>query len=75
MEYKFAERLERVLNKTIWSYPFAIEHVRDQLGTTEFKIQRWWADKIDLNKKRVNILNSGIGFIQFLSQKKKELLK
>lgn len=62
MEYEFAKRLERVLNKTIWSYPFAIEHIRDQLGTTEFKIQRWWANKIDLNEKRVNILNSGIGF-------------
>jgi len=71
MEYEFAERLERVLNKTIWLYPFALENIRDQLGTTEFKIQRWWADKISLTEKRVNILNSGIGFYSVLFAKER----
>ena len=58
----YAKRLEKVLNGVWWHYPFMIEHVIDQVGVTEYSIQRWWADKINLKEKSVNILNSGFGF-------------
>ena len=62
MNMDYAKRLEKVLNGVWWHYPFMIEHVIDQVGVTEYSIQRWWADKINLKEKSVNILNSGFGF-------------
>ena len=42
-------------------YPWFHDNIRDQISGTEFKIQKWWADKIDVSEKEVNILNSGMG--------------
>ena len=38
------------------------DNLFEQMSKTEFIIQHWWADKIDLIGKDVNILNSGVGF-------------
>ena len=38
------------------------QNMYDQMHLTEFKIQKWWANKIDLLGKNVAVLNSGIGF-------------
>jgi hypothetical protein len=38
------------------------QNLYDQMGVTEYTIQKWWASKIDLIGKEVSILNSGVGF-------------
>lgn len=38
------------------------QNLHDQMHVNEFKIQKWWANKIDLIGKEVSILNSGAGF-------------
>ena len=43
-------------------YPWFDDFIEEQKTVTEFTIQKYWADKIDLIDKNVNILNSGIGF-------------
>ena len=45
-----------------WRYNWFYENVYDQISPTEYQIQKWWADRIDLIGKSVNILNSGVGF-------------
>ena len=42
--------------------PWFIENIKDQISLNEFKIQRYWASKINLENKLVNVLNSGIGY-------------
>ena len=45
-----------------YDYPWFDDFVAEQQTHTEFVIQKYWADKIDLIDKDVNILNSGIGY-------------
>lgn len=45
-----------------WDYPWFYWPIKSQQTVEEWKIQRYWADKIDLVDKSVNILNSGFGF-------------
>ena len=52
-------------------YPWFDDFVEEQKTETEFIIQKYWADKVDLIDKNVSILNSGIGFysVPFCYQK------
>lgn len=43
-------------------YPWFDDIIEEQKTVAEFKIQKYWADKIDLIDKDINILNSGVGF-------------
>lgn len=54
-------RLELLFNQ-LSSKPWFIENINDQLSVNEFMIQRYWASKLNLEDKSVNILNSGIGY-------------
>ena len=45
-----------------YHYPWFDDFIAEQQSHTEFLIQKYWADKIDLIDKDVNILNSGIGY-------------
>ena len=55
------QRYQEVLDMTRHHYPYMLDQVVEQMGMTEFKIQKWWASKIDLINKSVNIFNSGFG--------------
>ena len=44
-----------------FDYPWFYFNICDQVSITEYKIQKWWADRIDVTGKEVNILNSGFG--------------
>lgn len=54
-----------------YHYPWFDDFVEEQKTESEFIIQKYWADKLDLIDKNVNILNSGIGFysVPFCYQK------
>ena len=45
-----------------WEKPWFYDPINEQMSYIEYKIQRYWAEKIDLIDKHVNILNSGIGY-------------
>ena len=55
-------RIQRIIDETRWHYPYMWPSISSQVSLTEFKIQKWWASKIDLIDKTVNIFNSGFGF-------------
>jgi len=57
---RFIRLLKDQRTKTHWEDYW--QNMYDQMHLTEFKIQKWWANKIDLIGKKVAILNSGIGF-------------
>jgi hypothetical protein len=44
-----------------YDYPWFYSNICDQVSIIEFEIQKWWADRIDVDGKEVNILNSGMG--------------
>ena len=54
-------RYQEALDMTRHHYPYMLDQVVEQIGIVEFKIQKWWASKIDLINKSVNIFNSGFG--------------
>lgn len=45
-----------------WRLPWFADAITEQLSYEEFQIQKYWASRIDLIDKNVNILNSGIGY-------------
>ena len=53
----------KLFNRIKWEFPWFFDQVKDQISDTEFQIQKWWANRIDLIDKKVNILSSGIGFL------------
>jgi len=57
-----AIRYSKLFNRIKWEFPWFFDQVKDQISDTEFQIQKWWANRIDLIDKKVNILSSGIGF-------------
>lgn len=54
-------RYTEALDMTRHHYPYMLDDVVEQMGIVEFKIQKWWASKIDLIGKSVNIFSSGYG--------------
>jgi hypothetical protein len=54
------EFLFKQLESQLWFY----ENIKDQLSVNEFKIQRYWASRLQtfIENKKINILNSGIGY-------------
>lgn len=57
------EKLSQIHDLHLWQfeYPWFHFNICEQVSVTEFKIQKWWADRIDVFGKEVNILNSGLG--------------
>jgi hypothetical protein len=43
-------------------FPWFDDFIEEQQTYTEFLIQKYWAERVDLIDKDVNILNSGIGY-------------
>lgn len=43
-------------------FPWFDDYVEESKTFTEFQIQKYWASRIDLIDKKVDILNSGIGY-------------
>ena len=41
-------RIQRIIDETRWHYPYMWPSISNQISLTEFKIQKWWASKIDL---------------------------
>ena len=57
---RFTDLLREAKQLEYWDDYF--ENLHSQMCKNEYIIQRWWAERIDLIGKRVNILNSGVGF-------------
>ena len=64
-------RLNLVLEKVTWDYPWLWDNVREEMSEKEWLIQKWWADKVDLIDKAVNIMCGGVHFysVPFAHQK------
>lgn len=45
-----------------WEKPWFYDPIHEQMSYAEYKIQKYWAEKVDLIDKHVHILNSGIGY-------------
>jgi len=58
-----AVRISRLHDLHLWQhdFPWFYDTMREQVSISEYKIQKWWADRIDVTGKEVNILNSGFG--------------
>ena len=72
---RFHKLLRDSKNLEHWDDYF--ENLHEQMSISEYKIQKWWASKIDLIGKKVNILNSGVGFysVPFCFEKGAVLVK
>lgn len=56
------ERYSKLGVSVQYSFPWFFENIRHQTSVVEYTIQKWWATRIDLIDKKVNILSSGVGF-------------
>ena len=56
------DRLEKLVTYTRFSKPWFFENFKEQVALSEFKIAKYWAERIDLIRKSVSILNAGFGF-------------
>lgn len=57
---RFTNLIRRARDVQDWDGYY--DNLYDQMGPTEYMIQNWWAEKIDLLGKDVYNLNSGLGF-------------
>lgn len=64
IESQDVDRFAKIVSQLKTKYPWDGMHanILHQVGPVEFEIQKWWADKVNLIDKRVNILSGGIGY-------------
>lgn len=56
------DRLNKLAIFSHYTKPWFFENFKEQIALSEFKINKYWSERIDLIEKSVNILNSGFGY-------------